>query len=470
MGCNELSMNVPAEANQIILQHLLAAEGPITLGLLPLSADEEERCIKQVVDYCNGNIDRLFNLIGILAPGAATYAIAAGASQAVHQGGAFWDPLSQRLKIPFYNPQERERLAGAFSTACRRLGVIDPDVSSMAWKNVAPMMAQASILHNWAEALGQGVQTAIKNHPLPDLEDPVALGKFALSLNHHIHNQPNLKKILQTEVGGIVVHRLISSCVYGRFEILPSHLIAPMRAAFESGGRQVSLKSPYVSFSTTHGGFELILPKQPGSLTSHATFWQVNGVQYSPLNERRLSEFEIGQRKQEIRLRNLPKGYPDQTFAVDMSLEKPFRVFDVATLREKNVRLGSNTDLLPGEYLVVMMPDVSSDEPEAEELRGDYRILPEITLRPGIEPLHIFHGGAKSILSPSLKAGIYHAAEDAQSVLLEDGLRLHYGNSFDFLAYIPKDQHSGSLKIAITRGESKLHESESQLEQSDQGV
>ena len=463
-------MNVPSEANQIVLQHLIAAEGPITLGLLPLSADEEERCIKQVVDYCNGNIDRLFNLIGILAPGAATYAIAAGASQAVQQGGAFWDPLSQRLKIPFNNPQERERLAGAFSTACRRLGVIDPDVSSMAWKNVAPMMAQASILHNWAEALGQGVQTAIKNHPLPDLEDPVALGNFALSLNHHIHNQPNLKKILQTEVGGIVVHRLISSCVYGRFEILPSHLIAPMRAAFESGGRQVSLKSPYVSFSTTHGGFELILPKQPGSLTSHATFWQVNGVQYSPLNERRLSEFEIGQRKHEIRLRNLPKGYPDQAFAVDLSLEKLFRVFDVATLREKNVRVGSNTDLFPGEYLVVMTPDASSDEPEAEELRGDYRILPEITLRPGIEPLHIFHRGTKSILSPSLKAGIYHAAEDAQSVLLEDGLRLHYGNRFDFLAYIPKDQHSGSLKIAITSGETKLHESESQLEQSDQGV
>lgn len=87
-------MKVPEEANQIVLQHLLAAEGPITLGLLPLTASEEEKCIQQVVDYCNGSIRKLFDLIGVLAPGAATYAIAAGASQAVKQGGAFWDPLS----------------------------------------------------------------------------------------------------------------------------------------------------------------------------------------------------------------------------------------------------------------------------------------------------------------------------------------------------------------------------------------
>lgn len=463
-------MILPEEANQIVLQHLLAAEGPITLGLLPLTASEEEKCIKQVVDYCNGSIRKLFDLIGLLAPGAATYAIAAGASQAVKQGGAFWDPLSQRLGIPLNNPQEREQLACSFSKACRRLGVIDPDVSSMAWKNVAPMMAQASILHNWAEALGQGVQTAMRRHPLPDLEDSVALGRFAVELTDHIHNQPNLRKILQTEVGGVVVHRLITSCVYGRFEILPTHLIAPMKAAFESGGRQVSLKSPYVSFSTTHAGFELILPKQPASLTSHSTYWQVNGVQYSPQSERRLSEFEIGRGRHEIRLRNLPGGYPDQSFAVDMTLEQPFRVFDVATLREKNVRVGSNTDLLPGEYLVVMKPDASSDEPDAEGLIGDYRILPEITLRPGIEPLHIFHDHTESILSPALKAGIYHAADNGNSIVLESGLRLHYGKSFDFLAYIPKDQHSGSLKITVTCKESVRHESDTPLKQTEEGV
>lgn len=463
-------MKFPEEANQIVLQHLLAAECPITLGLLPLTASEEDKCITQVVDYCNGSIRKLFDLIGVLAPGAATYAIAAGASQAVNKGKSFWEPLSNRLKIQFTVPQERERLANLFSTACRRLGVIDPDVSSMAWAHIAPMMAQASILHAWAEALGLGVQTAIKHHPLPDLEDPIALGKFAIALNNHIHNQPNLKKVLQTEVGGVVVHRLISSCVYGRFEILPTHLIQPMRAAFESGGRQVSLKSPYVSFSTTHAGFELILPKQPGSLTSHSTFWQVNGVQYSPLSERRLSEFEIGRGQHEIRLRNLPNGYPDQSFSVDLSLEEAFRVFDVTTLREKNVRVGNTTELLPGEYLVVMKTDASSDEPDAEEVRGDYRILPEIALRPGIEPLHILHQDSESILSPALKAGIYHAADNGYSTLLEGGLRLHYGKTFDFLAYIPKDQHSGSLKIEINSKDSKLHESETPLMQTEQGV
>lgn len=55
----------------------------------------------------------------------------------------------------------------------------------MAWSHIAPMMAQASILHAWAEALGQGVQTAIRRHPLPDLEDPMALDKFADATHRH---------------------------------------------------------------------------------------------------------------------------------------------------------------------------------------------------------------------------------------------------------------------------------------------
>lgn len=463
-------MSVPTEANQIVLQHLDAAKGPITLGLLPLTSAQEEKCICDVVNYCDGRIQRLFSLIGILAPAAATYAIAAGASQSVSQGGAFWEPLSNRLNIPFTNPSDRERLAGIFTTACRRLGVIDPDVSSMAWKNVAPMMAQASILHNWAEALGQGVQTTMNRHPLPDLEDSLALCKFAALLADHIHNQPNLRKILQTEVGGVVVHRLISSCVYGRFEILPSHLIQPMKEALESSGRQVSLKSPYVSFSTVHAGFELVLPKQPGSLTSQRTYWLVNGVQYSPQSERHLSEFEIGRGKHEIQLRNLAGGYADQSFTAELLLEKSFRVFDANTLREKSAIVGKTTELLAGKYLIVMKAGASSNDAEAEEVRGDYRILPEISLRPGMEPLLINHDGMESILTPALKAGIYYSAEGGSSSILEGGLRLHFGETFNFLAYIPKEQHSGILEIAITSRESKLHESEMPLSDTVGGV
>lgn len=463
-------MNVPTEANQIVLEYLEAAQGPITLGLLPLTSAQQEKCISDVVRYCDGRIQKLFSLIGVLAPAAATYAIAASASQSVQQGGAFWEPLSDRLVIPFTNASDRQRLAGIFTTACRRLGVIDPDVSSMAWTYVAPMMAQASILHNWADALGQGVQTTMRRHPLPDLEDSLALSKFSVLLSDHIHYQPNLKKILQTEVGGIVVHRLISSCVYGRFEILPSHLIQPMRTAFESSGRQVSLKSPYVSFSTVSGGFELVLPKQPGSLTSQRTYWLVNGAQYSPQSERRLSEYEIGRGRHEIQLRNLAGGYADQSFTVELSLEQSFRVFDTSTMREKSALAGKTTELIPSEYLIVMQPGARSNEPDAEELRGDYRILPEIALRPGMEPILISHEDTESVLTPQLKAGIYHSAESGFSTILEGGLRLHYGETFDFLAFIPKEQHSGNLKIEVTSRGATLHECETSVSESSGSV
>lgn len=246
---------LPVKANQTILDAISESEGPITLGLLPLSAQEEESCITDVINHCSGRLTTLIDLLQILTPAAAAYAIAAGASQSVIEGARFWDPLGNKLNIDLSNNASRERLSNAFRAACRSLGVVSPDVSEMAWVNIAPMMAQASILHRWTEALGAGIQTTLRIHPLPDLEDPRALRRFAKDLASHTHSQPNLRNILHTQVGPIVVHRLISSCLYNRYEILPAHLVEPMKQAFEGGGRQVTLKSPYPSFSMVHGGF-----------------------------------------------------------------------------------------------------------------------------------------------------------------------------------------------------------------------
>jgi len=461
---------LPLKANQTILDAISGSDGPITLGLLPLSEREEESCIADVVTHCSGRLTTLVDLLQILTPAAAAYAIAAGASQSVVEGARFWEPLSNKLNIDLSNNASRERLSNAFRAACRRLGVVCPDVSEMTWKNIAPMMAQASILHRWTEALGAGIQTTLRMHPLPDLDDPRALRRFAKDLASHTHSQQNLRSILLTEVGPIVVHRLISSCVYNRYEILPAHLLEPMRQAFQGGGRNVTLKSPYVSFSMVHGGFELVLPKQPGKLTSHHTHWLVNGSQYSPAIEERLSEFEIGAGKIEVRLKNVASGYPDQDFTANLSLDGSFRLFDEKTMREKSVRIGEETTVPPGEYLLVMNPEASSNDANFEEIRGAYKVLTGITLRPGLESLVISHDGVESTLSPALKAGIYQTTEEVQFSVLTDGRNLHYGSAFGLQAFIPKNQHSGQIGIQISTGPTVLFEKTVALQSHDQGV
>ena len=461
---------IPNEANQKILEVIAAADGPITLGLLPLSEEEEEECISQVTDCCHGSITILIRLLRDLTPAAAAYAIAAGASQAVAEGGRFWQPVSDRLGIPLGDTKDRELLSFQYQRACRSLGIVDPDVSGMTWVHIAPMMAQASILRSWVGALARGLQSTIRHRPLPDLEDYRALEGFATDLAARIHGHQNLRSILNTEVGPIVAHRLIASCIYDQFGILPAHLVGPIQEALKDSGRQVSLKSPYVSFSTVHGCFELVLPKQPVSLVSHRTHWVVKGVQYSTISEQRISEFELGDGKVSVDLLDLGRDYPDQEFEIALGLGAPFRVFDQGTLRERHVTIGGESELTPSDYLVVMQSDCRSNDEEGEEVRGRYRVLQQVSMRPGWEPLEIVHGDEKSVLLPALKAGIYQSAEEGISTLLEDGTRLHYGEVFGFLAYIPKSQHSGSFAVKISSREQILVEEEVNLQQEEEGV
>jgi hypothetical protein len=461
---------LPVKANQTILDAIARTEGPTTLGLLPLTTQVEEACINEVIQHCGGRLTTLIDLLQILCPAAAAYAIAAGASQSVVEGARFWEPLGNKLNIDLTNSVSREKLANAFSRACRNLGVVTPDVSEMAWKNIAPMMAQASILHRWTDALGAGIQTTLRNNPLPDLEDPGALERFSKELAYHTHGQPNLRSILQTNVGPIVAYKLISCCIYNRYDILPAHLVEPMKEAFGSSGRQVTLKSPYVSFSMLHGGFELVLPKQPGKLTSHQTHWLVNGCQYSTVMEERLTEFEIGNGKIDVQLKRLASGYPDQKFTVNLSLEEPFRVFDENSLREKSVRIGEETTVPPGEYLLIMKPEFSSNDAEFEEIRGSYKILSGVTLRPGLKPIIIAHDEMESTLSPLLKAGIYQSTEDSQFIVLRDGTNLHYGGVIGIQAFIPKNQHAGEISIQVSSENGQLFEKSEPLQALDQGV
>lgn len=82
------------DANERILKLLSEAEGPITLGLLPVDEGEQEMIIELLVNESGGHSKRVISMLGSRFPAAVAYALAAAASQAVTQGGMFWPPFS----------------------------------------------------------------------------------------------------------------------------------------------------------------------------------------------------------------------------------------------------------------------------------------------------------------------------------------------------------------------------------------
>jgi hypothetical protein len=463
---------VPSVSNRIVLSALGSSEGPVTLGLLPLSNPEQQSCIQEVTDYCNGNIERLIDLLGILSPAAASYAIAACASQAVTSGQAFYEPFSKKLGIPLpaERQYDRQRLSKTFVNACRRLGVVIPDVGDMYHHLIAPIMAQSSILHAWAEALANGLRVTLNDYPLPDLEDYQALRQFAGALSERIHNQRQLQQVLETEAGPIVVHRLIASCVHNRYEMLPPHLREQIRAAFESrgGGRQTVLKSAYASFSESLGAFELVLPKQPARLVSDSTYWLVNEkYQYSPVTENRLTQFELGTGKISVALKHLAGGYSDQKFTVSLGLdEQPIRIFEHDSLRERTFKLGQRNELSPGRYLLVLQPEIQTSESGMESQVNGYKLLSGLEMRPGLSALEIFQGNQTTTsLDVILKTGI--TCIEGEYVPTRDGARIYYGSAPALSAWFPQKDGNKQYGIRIESRNKILLESECNLPAND---
>ena len=120
------------QLNQNILQQISETEGSITLGLLPILESQQQKCIEEVIEYCQGDHKRLLRLLGALSPASTAYAIAVTASKSVTQGKSFWEPVQGALKINLSDPKHREALSQQYKKTCKALGVITPDASVMA--------------------------------------------------------------------------------------------------------------------------------------------------------------------------------------------------------------------------------------------------------------------------------------------------------------------------------------------------
>ena len=427
------------EANELVLRRIAEAGDEMILGFLPLSKEQGQAVLRIVRESLQGG---LVTINGLLekAPAATTYALAVAPSRSLTSGGNFWPSLHKDLGLEV-DPSMRRHLSVTFLRTCQQLGLLAQRIGDVGWILADPFIFQAGMLYYWREALASGLKLTLRNLPAPDSDSEETMERFLNELKRHIFNQPTLKKILQTPVGGLLVRRLIVAYQQGDYSVLPPHLQKPMRDAFEGAGRGMVLRAPYLAYDVAFKQIELVLPTQSTRVATPNTCWQVANRRYAARSETRLPLNELPNRRPKVKLQDLAGSFQEQAFHMDARVDEtvPFRIFREDSLRERRADAGKSCSVPPGNYLIVMAEAVHAGEDESDVLDfSGYRVLRDVELRPGDEPVELRLGETRWEIGCALAAGVFVDHERARTLPLDDGRLIHYGPEFGLVTYFPE--------------------------------
>jgi len=336
------------EANTLVLRRIGEAPEKMILGFLPLSEAEENAVLRLVREALHLHGSSIQGLMRV-APAASAYALAVAPSRSLTEGGQFYPGLRQDLglEIPVGS---RERFAATFLSTCSRLGLLTGTIEGTRFRNPAPFIFQAGILHYWKTALARGLRATLNAVPAPDLEDEETVNRFVPELAKRIHNQPILSRALETSIGPLLVRRLIVAYLQSDDSVLPSHLREPLRESFKASGRGVVLRGPHLAYDLGFDQIELVLPNQSTRIATPDTCWLAAGRRYAARSETRIPIAELSDHRFTVELQNLAASFEDQQFHVDARLDEavPFRVFREDSLRERRSDAGVSCSVPPG--------------------------------------------------------------------------------------------------------------------------
>lgn len=446
-----------SEANDLILAQIANSEVPTVLGFLPLSAAQEEAILEMVKLNFKQDADNSTWLF-LLYPGATAYALAAAPSRALQAGGEFWPSLVRELGIDVPT-QLRQSFAHEFRRECKHLGLLDGTLENAAWRYAAPFIFQSGILHYWKDDLAAGLRSLLRSRPAPDTEDPVALRDFTDALGGAIHHQANLRRMLDTEAGPLLVHRLVSGHLAGDWSRLPAHLREPVKEAFAVTGRGIVLRSPHLAFDSAYEELVVVLPAQPKGVASPETFWKIGSSRrHAARKETLIPVRELGDGEIAIGLHRLETGFEDRNFRIDPQIgdQVAFRIFRKDSGRELSTHSGRSADLPAGGYLVVTAADVSAGEGESPVTAEPY-LYYDLDLRPGDPPLALERAGSQWSIAAKKEHGLFMDREVGSSAVLEDGALLLYGENPGIIGYFPADgNEAASFRLQVTCPEQTL--------------
>jgi hypothetical protein len=416
------------EANQLVLGYIGRTEEPTIAGFLPLAGEEEDSVLATTRVSLLGECS-IRELLRV-APASTVYGLAVAPSRSLTEGGMFWPALERDLGLTV-TVNQREDLSIRFRKTCRLLGLLDGTLEEAGFRLAAPFIFQAGISHHWKDALASALKGTLARFPAPDVDDSESLRRFVSRLGERIFNQPNLKRILETTVGPLLVVRLVKAYVRQDWAVLPPHLQEPIRQAFVATGGGAVLRSPFLRFDDAFRELQLVLPVVSSKLATAEGYWVLEGHRYGVRKETVIPISELDGAEATIELRGLSHGRDSQRFRVRTQIDEatPFRVFRAETGRERTLVLAKELDLTPGAYVMLTVLDVTTNEEELVEERGHLRIL-RFEVRPGDHPLVVCRGENSWSLRPALTAGIYVDRTRAHVTALENGELLHYGSEF----------------------------------------
>lgn len=465
-----------AEANELITSYLNSSPYPTILGLLPLSAEEEKQvtqCAIAELAKWDGvdDITALKYQILYGAPAATAYTLINAASKAIQAGTSnlFWEPFGNLLSIHIPS-SSRSEFSKNFTKCCNNLDILQPDASKIHDVYVAPFIAQAGIIHSHVEPLAKAIESGVKKYLLPDLEDMGDVRRFADELSEVIYHHPLLKKLILSEAGPILVHKLLDTHAEDNFSQLPYHLREPFRNAFQNAGSGVSLRTPHLTFSHAHG-LVLRLPAQAEKLLGANNYWNLAGGQVSAHETTDLPVSRIPEGLEIIELRNL-KDFGTRSFSWSTPEENGVYLFNEKSGRQVSFKEDEITTVQPARFCVVMPQVAVSNDADYEENCGSWKLLPGVEIRPGGDPLTIKLADKSWALHPELKGSIHRLDDCSDYLILHDDERIvHFGKSTGLVACLPKSEDAqpegnklGSCSIVIHYGDKLTKEVEAVLD------
>jgi len=465
-----------AEANELITSYLNDSPYPTILGLLPLSAEEEKKVTQSALaelakwdgvdDVTALNYQLLYG-----APAATAYTLINAASKAIQPGthNLFWEPFENLLSIQIPSI-DRSKIAKIFTKCCDNLDVLRPDASNIHDVYVAPFIAQSGIIHSHVEPLAKAIEAGVRKYLLPDLADMSDVRRFSAELSEIIYHHPLLKKLILSESGPILVHKLLVSHAEDNFDQLPHHLRAPFKNAFSQAGSGVSLRTPHLTYSHAHG-LVLRLPAQAGKLLDGTSHWNLAGIQMSAHETVDLPIAQIPAGLEKIELRKL-KDFGTRSFSWSTPEENGVYLFNEKSGRQVSFKEDEITSVQPARYCVAMPNEAVSNDETYEEKCGDWKLLPGVEIRPGGDPLTINFQNKNWELHPELRGSIHRLDDCADFLILHDDERiLHYGKKTGLVACLPKsdtpqpeENKPASCSIVIHYGAGQTKEVEAVLD------
>lgn len=363
--------------------------------------------------------------------------------------------------FPTHN--EREPLANQFVAALARMelpvNTISPE-RELHWMGGCYLF-HGAVLPHFVDPLQVALDSVQRNRSLPDPDDQARVTQFANLLAEKVPpGQTRLRKTLRSQVGPLLISRLIRWLLTHDNTLFPAH-IQPLLQEQERRG--VLVHAPYIQFDANEGQLLLVLPAQTGNVADNGTRWNVLGRQYRAISESPplpLEQLELADCEFDVKLTCLKDGREDCAYrlAGGICAYRGFRIFDASSGKEKKISesTGHTIDLPVGHSYWIVLAHGSEVQSNHEILEsGDFRYVC-FSATPGANAISVETAGIVWTMKAKVRPGLYLTNSDEYRFRVtrrtdQTSVFVSYGKTPSLTCVIPCNVETPSILHLSTR-------------------